>query len=360
MAVKSHIALYGTSTTGKTNLLRTAALGYHKATGKKVRLVSAESAQRGPIEPAIRAGVIEPWWIDNATFPFERVRDAVQGAWPVDPDDPSSPVIPAFIYKYSGTCATCKTLVYQAEKAPPSVLLPCPKCKAAAPPVIIRPAREINKANGIQDVGMYLFEGGTAFGELFMDNMSDRSAKGEKMGEDVAVRFKDGALEIAGSSRSSYGIAQRRIKNACQEARHLPVDYDIWTFTKEVGTDDMSKQAVLGPKLPGSAATPDVPRWFGPLLGTTAVPIKKGTETVKEYRLYLTTYYETWNKAIEGLPNLCNDRIPANMREGVKDFYVVDPNDDALLWNIIKMIDERLGVAPAETKADVALVGGVK
>lgn len=346
MPVKQHIIVFGPSGSGKTNLLRTFAEGFHAKTGKKVRLVSGESAQKGPIEPAIRSGIVEPWWIDNANFPFERVREATQGGWPTDTNDPLSPVVPAFAYKYAGKCNTDGTLVYQSEKPPQSVLTTCCKCKA---PVTIRTVRELNPANGIDKVGAYLFEGCTAFGEMFMDNMSDRSARGEKMGEDVAVRFRDGQLDIAASSRSSYGIAQRRVKAAVGESRHLPVDYCIWTATLETGQDEDARIVVFGPKLPGSKATADVPRWFGPSLSATWCPV---TGKDKEFRLYLKTFYHTWLKGVDTIPVVCNNRIPADQLDAtVPNYFVVKPDDKTFLWRVVEMIDSKQAITPPATEA---------
>lgn len=343
MPVRQFICVWGASHSGKTSLLDTFARGLHTERGKRTRLYSAESAQKGPIEGSIAKGIVEAWWIDNAAHPFERIVDATSGGWPEDADDPKSPVIPAFLYRYVAKCSHCQTLVYQGDKAPQVVPTACPKCKQ---PVSLKVMREVNEKNGIANVGAVLYEGMTAFGEMLMDNMTARSAKGDKIGEDVAVRFQDGTANIASASRSSYGIAQRRVKQAVQESRHLPVDYVIWTATKEKGEDSDRRVSIFGPKLPGSAATPDVPRWFGPCLGAVLVP-PQGQKKA-ERRLYLTTYFETWNSFTSGIENVCGSRIPPSQLKGVPDYYEFKEDDDTLLWRVVKMIEERQGAAVAQ------------
>lgn len=346
--------LWGSSGSGKTSLLNTFAIGQHRANGKRTRLYSAESAQRGPIDGAIAKGIVEAWFIDNAAHPFERIIDATQGAWPDDPNDPYSLVNPAFSYKWIAKCPQCATVVYTNDKQPiASAVLTCPKDKTVC---AARVTREQNPKNGIGDIGAVMFEGGTAFGEMLMDNMTQRSAKGEKMGEDVAVRFKDGSAEVATSSRSSYGIAQRRVKGAVDASRQLPTSYVWWTFTAERGEDTDRRIPVFGPKLPGSAATPDVPRWFGPLLGVVRVP-PIGNQP-EEIRLYLRSYYQTWNDFTKGIECVVNTRIPpAQLREGrpdaVPSYFVYKPDNETLLWDVMQLIEERqrAAVAPIANKA---------
>ena len=343
MPAKTVIALWGSSGHGKTSLLQTFIEGFQKETGKKVRLYTAESAQMGPLNESVARGWLEYWAIDNAAFPFERIHDATQGAWPEDPTDPVSKVIPAFRYQHVAKCPECSTLIYQAEKPPAQLMQSCPKCKR---PVATRVVREINPANGLDKVGCVIYESGTEFGDLMMRNMSDRSAKGETIGENTAARFQDGALWVAGQSRTSYGLAQRHMKNAIGESKHLPVDYVIWTFTKERGQDDERKVPVFGPKLPGSAVTSDVPRWFGPTLSACMVPQKDGT---KQYRLYLSPYFETWNPLTKDVENMCNNRIPPAQlltpdgmgNATVPDFYKFDASDRTLMWRVVRMIEAK-------------------
>ena len=344
MPAKQHIGIYAPSGYGKTSLLGTFIEGYHQQNPEKViRLVTAESAQTPSIlRRHLEAGYLQMWPIDSAAYPFERVTDAVTGAWAKDLDDPVGKPIQAFIYEYVGICPLCKKEVYRAMKMPALPNSVVCKCQPNQPPVPVRVVRTANPENGLDKVGAYIFEGGTAFGELFMDRMAALTAKGEKIGGDAAVKFKDGEYDVGGSTQNHYGTAQRQIKQKVQESRLLPVDFVIWTFTKEMGTDDNSRVAVYGPKLPGSAATPDVPRWFGPMLSIAS--LDSG-----ERRLYLKPFKEDWNAATSKLVNVVNNRIPPEMLgvpskmwpSGVPDYVKFEAGNKTLLWDVLQEIELR-------------------
>lgn len=345
MPAKQHVAIYGPSGTGKTSALGTLIEGYHAANPEKViRLVTAESAQTPSIlRRHLDAGYLQMWPIDSAAYPFERITDAVTGAWASDLNDPIGKPIAAFRYEHIGVCPQCQKEVYRAATAPklPNAVV-CPVCKPTPPPVPVRIVRSTNPENGLDKVGMYLFEGGTAFGELMMDRMATLTARGEKIGGDAAVRFKDGDYEVGGSTQNHYGTAQRQVKQKVQESRLLPVDFVVWTFTKEMGTDENSRIAVYGPKLPGSAATPDVPRWFGPTLALTM--LDSG-----ERRLYLKPFKEDWNQATAKLQHLVNNRVPPEALntpsklwpKGVPDYVLFSPDNKTMLYDVLTELENR-------------------
>jgi hypothetical protein len=367
--------LWGPTATGKTHLLATAARGYHNHTGRKVRLVSAESAQsQSQMGKLIAEGIVEAWYLDGkADFPFERLWQAMLGYWPIDPQEPLSLMVPAFSYRYEAACAKCQTKPYDSDK-PPDLkaieLLKCPKCKEA---LLVRTVRVVDKRNGIDKVGMYQFEGLTEFSAMMMKDMSVRTAKymltgsaQESLGGNSAVAFRDGELIVGGTTLPHFGTAQSQIKYRVDESKHLHgVDFVLWTAVDSDDRDKDNKRAgrCFGPKVAGSAATSDIPRWFGPTLGTCLVP-QHGTMKGKEYRLYMETFYQTWDALDAKVPNLCNNRIPPNqLRRGkpdqVPEYYVVDPENETLLWDVLKLICERQGV-PVPARTPVAQLAEVK
>lgn len=357
------LLLWGPAGSGKSNLLATAARGYHEASGRKVRLVSAESIQsQSMLSELITAGIVEAWFLDQRKeTPFERMYRSVLGDWPLDPQEPLSPLVPAFTFRFKATCDKCQTTPYDSEKAPePAALaqLKCPKCKE---PLLVRTLRVPNPRNGIQHVGMYLFEGLTEFSQMMMDNMADRVAKletmggtNEKQGGDVAVRFRDGDYWVGGNTQSHYGTAQRQIKLRVDESKHLiGADYVLWTAVEADDRDEKNKRQgrCFGPKVAGTAATPDIQRWFGPTLGTRIVPAGGDGNKEVEFRLYMQTYFQKWDALDKNVPNLCNNRIPPHQLKrgepgGVPDFYPVKPEDKTLLWRVIQLIDEKQGLSP--------------
>lgn len=340
---KQLICLYGPSGVGKTSLAGTFITGLYRATGKRARLYNRDGGVAS-VSYLQTAGVLDVWDLGDAPYPFEALLDASQGGWPQDINDPTSKLEPPSLVRYIAHCDACNLRVYDQDKACTTTTVKCTKCQAMIPVRARRvhnPANDLNKLN----IGVVVFEGLTGFSESLMSNMADRSAKGEKIGEDVAVRFKDGDLNVGGVSRSAYGIAQRRMQRAVEASRNIPgVDYVIWTAHKDRGEDDIKRTPVFGPKLVGHAATDDAPRWFGPCLSITTVP-QAGKSA--ERRVYLSNYFETWNQITSGVEHICNSRIPTAVLNGVADYYVFDRDKkgqfgaETLLYDIVSMIEAK-------------------
>ena len=350
--------LYSPTGGGKSSLFGTFARGLHAATGKRSRVYTADGGDWLDRD-LVEAGIVEIWHMNRATYPFERLREVCQGAWPTDPSDPDSPIIPAVLAtKYLAKCLGCNKVLHDSEKLPATPIVECKECRR---PVPLKIARRINEANGIQGIGAVFYEGLTAFSDMLMDNMSARTARGEKIGEDAAVRFQDGSEAVAGSSRSSYGIAQRRPKAAVEESRLLPVDYVWWSARLNRGTDDERRVPVFGPKVAGNAATDEIPAWFGVTLGLTIAP---ATPKGVERRLYLRNFYQEWNKAIADVENLANARIPPHRlsdkfkldgREyaNVPDYFVYNAANATMLWDVMQVIEARQAT-PAQVQQVVS------
>ena len=126
---------------------------------------------------------------------------------------------------------------------------------------------------------------------------------------------------------------------------------------------------VFGPKLPGHAATADVPRWFGTTLSTCAVPVQANGTQATEYRLYLQKYYQDWIQIISKQENVVNNRIPPERLKGIPQFVKVDHEKDVLevagvkmkpsrlLWEVTKLIELRQSPISEQIKAAAAPSG---
>lgn len=353
---KQLICVYGPSGVGKTSLLASFLTGMYRATGKRGRLYNRDGGVAS-IAHLQAAGLLDVFDLEGQAYPFEVLLEASQGGWPTDPTDPTSKLEPPTLVRYIAECAACQTRAYDQEKACTSTSIPCPKCKTLVP---VRARRVHNPANGLDkhNIGVVMFEGLTGFADSLMSGMSDRSAKGEKIGEDIAVRFKDGNLDVGGVSRSAYGIAQRRMQRAVEASRNIPgVEYVIWTAHKDRGEDDIKRTPVFGPKLVGHAATDDAPRWFGPCFSATKWP-NAGKD---EYRLYLSSYFESFNSVTKDIMHIVNSRIPTSVLKGVPEYYTFDSakagafGAETLLYDVIKMIEDKQAEA-----ATLALKGTTK
>jgi hypothetical protein len=348
--VAKNILLYGPSGSCKTSLLGTFITGMHRELKKKARMYNVDGGV-DTIRYHIDNGLLSVCEMLNRPFPFESLLDASQGSWPESLTDPTSLMIPAFLNRYVAKCEACNHATYDQDKPCTTTHVKCTKCQAD---IAVRPRRAFNPKNNLEDVGVICYEGVTGFSERLLDDQANRAAKGEKTGGDVAVRFTDGNLMIGSNTQSSYGVAQRRLKDAVEKSRLLPVEYVIWTAHKDRGTDDMKRVPVFGPKLAGHAATDDAPRWFGQCFPVTNYPVKGGIEK----RIYVASYYEDWNPIVKDVEHLANSRVPPHVLKGMPQFYVFDAErkgqfgGETLLWDLVREIERRQAEAGKQ-----ALVG---
>ena len=345
------ILMYGPSGSAKTSLIGTFITGMYRATGKRSRLYNVDGGI-DTVDYHRQNGLLDVAEFLQRPFPFEALVDASTGAWPSDLADPTSPCIPPFLMRYVAECMPCKNRPYDQDKPCTSTHVKCTKCGSD---IAVRPRRAHNPLNDLSKIGLVAYEGITGFSEKLLDNQADRSAKGEKIGGDIAVRFKDGNVDVGSNTQSSYGVAQRRIKQAVEASRLLPVDYVIWTAHKDRGTDDMKRVPVFGPKLAGHAATDDAPRWFGQTFSVTdwPVPGKNGAIEV-EKRIYVSNYYEDFNATTKDVMHLCNNRIPPHVLRDLPTYFKFDRSKsgefgaETLLWDIVRLIEKRQAEAGAQ------------
>lgn len=346
-----NILIYGPSGSCKTSLIGTFITGMHRELKKKARMYNVDGGI-DTIRYHMDNGLLSVCEMLNRPYPFESLLDASLGKWPEKLDDPTSPMVSPYLSRFVAKCEACNKVLYDQPKACTTTHINCTECKN---PILVRPRLAFNPANDLSGIGIVCYEGVTGFSERLLDNQAERSAIGEKIGGDVAVRFKDGDLNIGSNTQSSYGVAQRRLKDAVEKSRLLPVEYVIWSAHKDRGTDDMKRVPVFGPKLAGHAATDDAPRWFGQCFPVTNVPVKATPANPSgiEKRIYVSSYYEDWNPIVKDVEHLANSRVPAQVLAGMPAYYVFDAakkgqfGAETLLWDIVKEIEKRQAEAGA-------------
>jgi len=361
--------IWSSSGSGKSSLFATFAKGLWQEKQKRTRLVSAEKAQsEGIFREGIEQGYVLPWWIDakmgadgQMETPFERLIEAMLGDWPLDLRNPFSTLVKAHGVQYRAVCREkekhpdkAEVLVYQNDKPPAQAQqLKCPKC---AGPVVVETIRVLHDKR-LDEVGCYIFEGMTEFSEILMQNLQKRAALGENTGGNIATRFQDGNVWIGSNTQGHYGTAQNQVRNHIRESRHLPVDYVWWSARMEDGKDqDRGGVVVFGPKIAGTAKTPEIPAWFGTTLSCCTVPVAKNGTTEAEYRLYLREYYQSWIPLIANIKCIVDNRIPPPRLKGLPQYIEwTQPREkevevagqklplDTLLWYLTRLIEERQG-----------------
>lgn len=294
MPCKSSILVYGDSGSGKTSLIESLCPWVKKRENKVMRLVTADNYDA--LQYLIDLGWLVVWDVNNRKYPFESLMFASQGYWPKDMNDPVSELVP--------------------------------------------PTKET-----WDKVGAYAFEGLTAFGNFFLNALSDRGAQGDKIGEAAPAKFTDGKTSFAGANMTYYGIAQRRLQDAVDKSKQLPV-WLYWTALQMRATDTDTSLPIFGPELVGKAKTGDCPRWFA---NTLSIAETQTGANTKERRLYLTTYFDAKNPNV---PHVCKNRIPAVTAKGVPDYLVLPHPQDAMakgeswgLGKFLEIVEERLEAA---------------
>lgn len=253
--------IYGHPGSGKTTYLDQLADILLEAYPRKViRLVTAEES--APLHKKIAAGTVECWRLDRMRYPFEAIRFASQGYWPLKLDDPLSKYQPPTPATWEQVSATF--------------------------------------FEGASSVGDYLL-GGQAYGGL-----AARTGRGEKLGlDEKTVNFQDGSILIGGNNRSQYGTVQTEVLACIGYSRQLPC-FLAWTAHQDQFDPQQGNESMIGPVIVGTAKMSAIIRSFGNVLHayTCLAPDPKG-----EKRLYLTDHYWAMNPTV---PMRARTQLPIN------------------------------------------------
>src|SRR6186713_2483709 len=162
---------------------------------------------------------IEIWEYPLWKHPFETTAKMMEGGWPINPDDPKSP--------------------------------------------LLSPA---NWPQMQEKYGLFVYEGLTAMADYMMGDteggLADRMAKGQSLNNDDSFKFQDGMMKFGGNSRTHYGMVQRRIPHMLRENSRVPL-FKIWTAHEQRAEDGISKETVIGPDVVGRMLTSKIMGSFG-------------------------------------------------------------------------------------------------
>ena len=195
-------------------------------------------------------GIIEVWKVNTRPHPFETMRFAVDGFWPENVNDPSSPLI-----------------------------APTAETWAKYP---------IRVHEGMATVCQYLASNQVEGGLL------DRAGKGDIIGPvQEHIQFQDGETGIGGMCWAHYNIGQRELVGLVQRSQKYP-GYSIWSSHEDDGKERNSR--IVGPEVIGSALTGSIGREFADLWRVAGVPFDYGEGADKrrfiERRLYVKEHFD--------------------------------------------------------------------
>jgi len=267
-ADKTTILLYGDTGSGKTSLIGEYAEDKFKKTGKKTRLYTADPGGWRSIVPYVKLGIIQVVNLVDMPRPWEWISEVTKGKLPIAVGPDGGPIWG----------------VDEAKNA---------------------------------ETGVYVFEGGTAFGRVLLDDQAKRNAQGNVIGpQQPNFRITEGTVQWAGTSPAQFGNAQTVLTLAIQESFHLKGDV-IWTCLARRAGDADTTAPILGPQFAGKALTSDAPSWFNYTFRVVTISGNDLLKTKSEHRLYIEDIAETHagigadNKAtVTTQKTLANPRLP--------------------------------------------------
>ncbi len=281
-----------------------------------VRLITADSSW-GPLEEGVQDGYIQVWSLSTATSPLGLFRKACQGYWPTRLD---------------------------------------PKTGKADEGSFV-------ETKGLQWAGIagYMYEGLTRVAELVMKDMKD---KHREVGEPLQGKFTDAGVQLAGSSRGTYGFVQDYSRDWIQDARaKLLVPWVIVTGHEGKGEDLVTKKTVFGPATAGKSMTDKISGWFENTIHHESYQFKtsKDGETQNGVRAFFLrhTDQEVTNVYWPAKLGVTSKQFVAIQRKWPKGYIPLQLDEEGnykagcSLADLVEMIDDLSGV-PAPQQPETA------
>jgi hypothetical protein len=219
---------YGASGVFKTTAAKHFARYIYQKTGKGTLLFSMDGGGWAPLDPEIRAGVVQAYR-GNMEIPLPVLRRVSQGYWPED---------------VSASEATKVNL---------------------------------RRVDWSQWGGM-IVEGLTSISQALMRHLADKQIK---TGEEATSPFTqrvivDGQVvneTFAGNSKAHYGFVQNTLYSLVTNFSSLPCEYVLFTAL-ESRTEEDDRSTIYGPQIAGKKATALVPSWVGDCLHSEGYPVE--------------------------------------------------------------------------------------
>ena len=276
------ILLYSKGGVGKSTFGAQLAADRWKTTGKKSRVITADGGGEKAFQPLIEEGIVQLWPIDSYSEAsiFANLDLATKGWWPEDPLTADSPLQPPVrVWKPCNNCGQDSGATGQAQ---PVTCMTCKKPFGSG----IRLNKVVEPINGFEDIGAYIFEGATSFGQLMLNRLRTVDSGGGR-------QIKDGDFTIAGLGKQHYGDAQNYAAIQVANTHTIPVPIVLWTALELRGVDDDGKPS-YGPAFPGKALLERCIPWFTDVIHldtvATGVKDKDGQEKLKR-QLFFSTHY---------------------------------------------------------------------
>lgn len=272
--------IIGVPGSGKTTLFKGFA-EYLWETHKKILLLYSWDGGAIPtdVQKRMKQGLIRFWRArtrSGAGLGLETMYLASKGYWPrqinaeTGETSPAVQLVPPVTVKYIVTCSKGHPLM-----TVPSISLVtptfCTPCSALTTHNDMLVTEQAQRTKGFELVGGVGFDGLTSMGDVVLDHMDLQRGEGLIGGEKSAFGgvVKSGTHSFGGNNRADVGFGQTRAHQFVNNSLSIPflVEGPVFTALAMEATDE-GGLPIVGPKLPGRAATDEAPAWFGNVMET--------------------------------------------------------------------------------------------
>lgn len=289
--------IYGASGTRKTSNIGLVSLYVWNKYKKKTRMITLDGGGFDPLLSLVEEGIIQPWVLIGRKKLNTNIIDlAMQGYWPKEPDDPSSPLVS------------------------PS-------------------------ASTWEEFGFYAIEGLTSMGDSFIRILKRDKAS---LSQDPSYTYAEEAVEVdgkkttisySGGNMTYFGFAQDQLYDFVMKTHVLPCEKVLWTALEGKGEEEGSRAPVYGPAIVGRKSTGKATQWFGNSVHIEQLVTEKYNETTKQTSVIETPImYTRTHAGKDKIPFPCKTRAPFQLATKMPETF--DPPDMAALYRKLDELNE--------------------
>lgn len=277
--------LYGESGDTKTSQLYHLARYIIKATGKKIRLISADGGGYEPFESPcpdpffegkslVESGYVDIFDISYRKTALADLRRLAEGYWPINAKiKATGRVVPKGYFKNDERCLT--------------------------------------SPEAFDNIAAYLVEGAASISTLLLNHISDQDGG---LGFKHSFEYEEEGYKVSGLQEGHYGIVQKELyRLQVHGFGRLPVDYVIWTSLVGKGVDKRTDKTIYGPKAAGDAITYAIPQWFGDCIHIS----QENVELEDKVVIKKVAWFRQHPDKDTGIPYLCKARITPELYQGL-------------------------------------------
>lgn len=298
--------ILGKPGSGKTSLLKTYA-DYLWEVHKKILLLYSWDGGAIPtdVQKGMKQGIIRFWRARTRSaegLGIETLYLAARGYWPrlinaeTGETSPTVQLVPPVTVKYKVSCPNGHLLL---SVPSPALIVPtyCQPCASFIAQHDMRVEEELKRTKGFEMVGGVAFDGLTSMTDVVMDHMDRQRGAGNIGGEKPAFGgvVVSGNEKFGGNNRADVGFGQTRARQLVNASLGIPylVEGPVFTALTMEATDE-GGLPIIGPKLPGRAATDEGSAWFGNVMETGKETDDKNEE---HFVLYLRPFTDVQGRS---------------------------------------------------------------